>query len=83
MLAPVAFSDGSKAIADDGFVSRALAVLLWALDGLLILYPENKAIAGKAQVNESKNNVLAGYERHPGIGRRNADCKRYFLGHLP
>ena len=50
----VAFSEGSKSIADDGFVIRALQYCL-GFGGLLMLYPENKSIAGKAQVNESAN----------------------------
>ncbi|MEE1944912.1 dihydroorotase [Pedobacter sp. KR3-3] len=62
----VAFSDGSKAIADDGFMSRALQYAL-GLEGLLMVYPENKSIAGKAQVNESKNNVLLGMKGIPAL----------------
>ena len=42
----IAFSDGSKAITDDGFLSRAMQYAL-GFNGLLMLYPENKAIAGQ------------------------------------
>lgn len=62
----VAFSDGSKSIADDGFMSRALQYAL-GFDGLLMVYPENKSIAGKAQVNESRNNVLLGMKGIPAL----------------
>ncbi|WP_199137443.1 dihydroorotase [Pedobacter sp. ASV12] len=62
----VAFSEGSKAIADDGFMSRALQYAL-GFEGLLMVYPENKSIAGKAQVNESKNNVLLGMKGIPAL----------------
>ena len=55
----VAFSDGSKPVTDDGFMSRALQYCK-GINGLLIVYPENKAIAGKSQINESKTSVLLG-----------------------
>jgi dihydroorotase len=74
----IAFSDGSKAIADDGFVSRALQYCL-GFDGLLILYPENKAIAGKAQVNESKNNVLLGMKGIPALAEEMQIVRDIFL----
>lgn len=74
----VAFSDGSKAIADDGFVSRALQYAL-GFGGLLILYPENKAIAGKAQVNESKNNVLLGMKGIPALAEEMQVSRDIFL----
>jgi dihydroorotase len=74
----VAFSDGSKAIADDGFVSRALQYCL-GFGGLLMLYPENKAIAGKAQVNESKNNVLLGMKGVPALAEEMQISRDIFL----
>lgn len=74
----VAFSDGSKAIADDGFVSRALQYCQ-GFDGLLMLHPENKAIAGKAQVNESANSVLLGMKGIPALAEEMQVSRDIFL----
>lgn len=74
----VAFSDGSKAISDDGFVSRAMQYAL-GFGGLLMLYPENKAIAGKAQVNESANNVLLGMKGVPALAEEMQIARDIFL----
>jgi dihydroorotase len=74
----VAFTDGSKAISDDGFVSRALQYCL-GFGGLLMLYPENKSIAGKAQVNESKNNVLLGMKGVPAMAEEMQISRDIFL----
>ena len=74
----VAFSDGSKAISDDGFVSRAMQYAL-GFGGLLMLYPENKAIAGKAQVNESANNVLLGMKCVPALAEEMQIARDIFL----
>ncbi|MFA6276154.1 MAG: dihydroorotase [Pedobacter sp.] len=74
----IAFSDGSKAISDDGFVSRALQYCL-GFDGLLMLYPENKSIAGKAQINESKNNVLLGMKGIPALAEEMQISRDIFL----
>lgn len=74
----VAFSDGSKAISDDGFLSRALQYGL-GFDALLIVYPENKNIAGKAQVNESKNNVLLGMKGIPALAEEMQISRDIFL----
>ncbi len=74
----IAFSDGSKAIADDGFMSRAIQYCL-GFGGLLITYPENKAIAGKAQVNESKNNVLLGMKGIPALAEEMQISRDIFL----
>nr|WP_199156943.1 dihydroorotase [Pedobacter sp. ASV2] len=62
----VAFSDGDKALQDDGFMSRALQYAK-GFDALLMVYPENKSIAGKAQVNESKTSVLLGMKGLPAL----------------
>ncbi len=74
----VAFSEGSKAIADDGFVSRALQYCL-GFGGLLMLYPENKSIAGKAQVNESANSVLLGMKGVPALAEEMQISRDIFL----
>jgi dihydroorotase len=62
----VAFSDGDHPIADDGFMSRALQYAQ-GFDALLMVYPENKSIAGKAQINESKNSILLGMKGLPAL----------------
>lgn len=66
MSGAVAFSDGSNPIDDDGFMSRALQ---YADDicALLMVYPENKAIAGSAQINESKMSVSLGMKGIPAV----------------
>ncbi len=74
----VAFSDGSKAISDDGFMSRALQYGL-GFDALLMVYPENGAIAGKAQVNESQNNVLLGMKGIPALAEEMQISRDLFL----
>lgn len=74
----VAFSDGSKAISDDGFMSRALQYAL-GFEGLLMVYPENKSIAGKAQVNESKNNVLLGMKGIPALAEEMQIARDIYL----
>ncbi|MEJ5996216.1 dihydroorotase [Pedobacter sp. Du54] len=62
----VAFSDGDYAIADDGFMSRALQYAQ-GFDALLMVYPENKSMAGKSQINESKNSILLGMKGLPAL----------------
>lgn len=74
----VAFSDGTKAIADDGFMSRALQYAK-GLNGLLMVYPENKSIAGKSQINESKNSVLLGMKGLPGLAEEMHISRDIFL----
>lgn len=74
----VAFSDGTKSIADDGFMSRALQYAK-GLDGLLMVYPENKSMAGKSQINESKNSVLLGMKGLPGLAEEMHISRDIFL----
>lgn len=62
----IAFSDGGNAVKDDGFMSRALQYAK-GMGGLLMVYPENKSIAGKSQVNESKTSVLLGMQGAPAL----------------
>lgn len=62
----VAFSDGDHPIADDGFMSRALQYAQ-GFGALLMVYPENKSMAGKAQINESKNSILLGMKGLPAL----------------
>ncbi|MES2419417.1 MAG: dihydroorotase [Bacteroidota bacterium] len=74
----VAFSDGNRAITDDGFMSRALQYAQ-GFDGLLMVYPENKSIAGKAQVNESKNSVLLGMKGLPALAEEMQIARDIYL----
>lgn len=74
----VAFSDGDKALQDDGFMSRALQYAK-GIDALLMVYPENTSIAGKAQINESKNSVLLGMKGLPALAEEMHIARDIFL----
>lgn len=74
----VAFAEAGKAIADDGFMSRALQYAL-GFDGLLFTHPENKALAGKAQVNESKTTILLGMKGIPALAEELQLSRDIFL----
>ncbi|WP_316813348.1 dihydroorotase [Pedobacter heparinus] len=74
----VAFSDGTKPITDDGFMSRALQYAK-GFEGLLMVYPENKSIAGKSQINESRNSVLLGMKGVPGLAEELHISRDIFL----
>lgn len=74
----IAFSDGTKPISDDGFMSRALQYAK-GVDSLLMVYPENKSIAGKSQINESKNSVLLGMKGLPGLAEEMQISRDIFL----
>lgn len=74
----VAFSDGSKPISDDGFMSRALQYAK-GFNALLMVYPENKSIAGKSQINESKNSVLLGMKGLPALAEEMHISRDIFL----
>jgi len=74
----VAFSDGNKPVSDDGFMSRALQYAK-GINALLILYPENRSIAGKAQVNESRTSVLLGMKGLPALAEQMQISRDLFL----
>lgn len=74
----VAFSDGSKPIVDDGFMSRALQYAQ-GFNGLLMVHPENKSIAGKSQINESKTSVLLGMKGVPALAEELQISRDIFL----
>jgi len=74
----VAFSDGNRAIADDGFMSRALQYAK-GFDGLIMAYPENKSIAGNSQVNESATSVLLGLKGIPSLAEEMQVSRDIFL----
>lgn len=74
----IAFSDGNKPIIDDGFMSRALQYAK-GVGCLLMVYPENKSIAGKSQINESKNSVLLGMKGLPALAEEMQISRDIFL----
>ena len=74
----VAFSDGDRPLQDDGFMSRALQYGK-GFDALLMVYPENKSIAGKSQINESKNSVLLGMKGMPALAEEMHIARDIFL----
>lgn len=74
----IAFSDGNKPLADDGFMSRALQYAK-GFKGLLMVYPENKSIAGKSQVNESATSVLLGMKGIPALAEEMQISRDIFL----
>jgi dihydroorotase len=74
----VAFSDGTKPVSDDGFMSRALQYAK-GINGLLIVYPENRSIAGKTQINESKTSVLLGMKGMPALAEEMHISRDIFL----
>jgi dihydroorotase len=74
----VAFSDGTKPVTDDGFMSRAIQYAK-GINGLLIVYPENKSIAGKTQINESKTSVLLGMKGMPALAEEMHISRDIFL----
>jgi dihydroorotase len=74
----VAFSDGSKPVSDDGFMSRALQYAK-GISALLMVYPENKSMAGKTQINESKTSVLLGMKGMPALAEEMHISRDIFL----
>ncbi|PST81793.1 dihydroorotase [Pedobacter yulinensis] len=74
----IAFSDGDRPVKDDGFMSRALQYLK-GFDGLLMVYPENGSIAGKAKINESANSVLLGMKGLPALAEEMQISRDIFL----
>lgn len=74
----VAFTEGNKALMDDGFMSRALQYAL-GFDGLLITFPENRAISAKAHVNESEHTILLGMKGIPALAEEMQISRDLFL----
>ena len=74
----IAFSDGSRPITDDGFMSRALQYVK-GFNGLMMVHPENKSIAGKSQINESKTSVLLGMKGVPALAEEMHISRDIFL----
>ncbi|RZL45653.1 MAG: dihydroorotase, partial [Pedobacter sp.] len=59
-------------------MSRALQYAK-GFDALLMVYPENKSIAGKSQINESKNSVLLGMKGLPALAEEMHIARDIFL----
>lgn len=74
----IAFSDGDAAIQDDGFMSRALQYAQ-GIDALLMVFPENKSMAGKSQIHESRQSILLGMKGIPAIAEEMQIARDIFL----
>mgnify|MGYP003574924417 FL=1 len=74
----VAFAEAGKPIVDDGFMSRALQYAL-GFGGLLFTHPENKALVGKAHVNESATTILLGMKGIPALAEEMQVSRDIFL----
>lgn len=61
-----AFTDGNRPIQDAGLMERAL-LYAQGFDALVISYPEDTAIAGKAKVNEGEISTLLGMKGIPSL----------------
>ncbi|PWK79343.1 dihydroorotase [Mucilaginibacter oryzae] len=61
-----AFTDGNRPVQDAGLMERAL-LYAQGFDALVISYPEDTAIAGKAKVNEGEISTLLGMKGIPSL----------------
>ncbi|WP_207531623.1 dihydroorotase [Desertivirga arenae] len=62
----VAFSDGTKPVADSGLMSRAL-MYAKGFDGLIFSFPEDRSIAGKGKMNEGVVSTYLGMKGIPAL----------------
>lgn len=62
----IAFSDGNSPVQDAGLMERAL-LYAKGFDALVVSYPEDKSIAGKAKVNEGEMSTYLGMKGIPNI----------------
>jgi dihydroorotase len=62
----IAFSDGNAPVQDAGLMERAL-LYAKGFDALVVSYPEDKSIAGKAKVNEGEMSTFLGMKGIPNI----------------
>lgn len=74
----VAFAEAGKPITDDGFMSRAIQYTL-GFGGLLFVHPENRALVGKAHVNESATTILLGMKGIPALAEEMQLTRDIFL----
>jgi dihydroorotase len=61
-----AFTDGNRPVQDAGLMERAL-LYAQGFDALILSYPEDTAIAGKAKVNEGEISTLLGMKGIPPL----------------
>jgi dihydroorotase len=61
-----AFTDGDRPVQDAGLMERAL-LYAQGFDALILSYPEDTAIAGKAKVNEGEISTLVGMKGIPPL----------------
>jgi dihydroorotase len=61
-----AFTDGNRPVQDAGLMERAL-LYAQGFDALIMSYPEDTAIAGKAKVNEGERSTLLGMKGIPPL----------------
>ncbi|HWD87372.1 MAG TPA: dihydroorotase [Mucilaginibacter sp.] len=61
-----AFTDGNRPVQDAGLMERAL-LYTKGFEGLVISYPEDTAIAGKAKVHEGEVSTLLGMKGIPSL----------------
>jgi len=61
-----AFTDGNRPVQDAGLMERAL-LYVQGFDALILSYPEDTAIAGKAKVNEGEISTLLGMKGIPSL----------------
>lgn len=62
----VAFSDGNEPVQDAGLMERAM-LYVKGFDALVISYPEDRTIAGKAKMNEGAMSTYLGMKGIPNI----------------
>jgi dihydroorotase len=61
-----AFTDGNRPVQDAGLMERAL-LYTQGFNALILSYPEDTAIAGKAKVNEGEMSTLLGMKGIPSL----------------
>jgi dihydroorotase len=66
MSGAIAFSDGTRPVADSGLMSRAL-LYAKGFDGLIFSYPEDTSIAGKGKMNEGEMSTYLGMKGIPSL----------------
>lgn len=62
----IAFTDGNKPVQDAGLMERAL-LYAKGFEGLILSYPEDQSIAGKAKMNEGAMSTLLGMKGIPNL----------------
>lgn len=73
-----AFTDGNHPVADAGLMSRAL-LYAKGFGGLVISYPEDRSIAGKAKMNEGVMSTRLGMKGIPALAEELIVSRDLFL----